>query len=103
MRPPWVAPIAGALRVAPIACLSGRRSRKRGVNTRVAPIACLSGRRRRKRILDATKTSCAYGTPIGKLSGPPTRSPAVELKEDDLGPAPLPPWASPRIEKGRNR
>ena len=24
--------------------------------------------------LYATKTSCAYGTPIGKLSGPPTRA-----------------------------
>ena len=39
----------------------------------------------------ARKASCAYGTPIGKLSGPPVgppaRRPAIELREDDLEPA----------------
>ena len=38
---------------------------------RVAPIACLSGRRSRKRLSPGTNPSCACGTPIAELSGPP--------------------------------
>ena len=42
-------------------------------NEKVAPIACLSGRRSRKRLLPGVTVNplVPFGTPIDKLSGPP--------------------------------